>query len=61
VSVLDGDDLVYVGRVHARKIMKAAITVGTRYPAYPTSMGRVLLAHASPRGASVPARVRPDR
>lgn len=48
VSVLDGDDLVYVGRVHARKIMKAAITVGTRYPAYPTSMGRVLLAAASP-------------
>jgi IclR family pca regulon transcriptional regulator len=47
VSVLDGDDLVYVGRVHARKIMKAAITVGTRYPAYPTSMGRVLLAGAS--------------
>lgn len=48
VSVLDGDDLVYVGRVHARKIMKAAINVGTRYPAYPTSMGRVLLAGAPP-------------
>lgn len=46
VSVLDGDDLVYVGRVHARKIMKVAITVGSRYPAYPTSMGRVLLANA---------------
>lgn len=46
VSVLDGDDLVYVGRVHARKIMKAAIAVGSRFPAYPTSMGRVLLAGA---------------
>jgi len=48
VSVLDGDDLVYVGRVHARMIMKAAISVGSRYPAYPTSMGRVLLANARP-------------
>lgn len=48
VSVLDGDDLVYVGRIHARKIMKAAINVGSRYPAYPTSMGRVLLAGARP-------------
>ncbi len=48
VSVLDGDELVYVGRVHARRIMKAAIAVGSRFPAYPTSMGRVLLAHADP-------------
>ncbi|WP_380169560.1 IclR family transcriptional regulator C-terminal domain-containing protein [Jannaschia sp. R86511] len=48
VSVLDGDEVVYVGRVHARKIMKAAINVGTRFPAYPTSMGRVLLAGAQP-------------
>jgi IclR family pca regulon transcriptional regulator len=46
VSVLDGDDLVYVGRVHARKIMTVALNVGTRLPAYCTSMGRVLLAHA---------------
>ncbi|MFC5382005.1 IclR family transcriptional regulator domain-containing protein [Aquipuribacter nitratireducens] len=46
VSVLDGDDLVYVGRVHARKIMTVALDVGSRLPAYCTSMGRVLLAHA---------------
>jgi IclR family transcriptional regulator, pca regulon regulatory protein len=48
VSVLDGDDLVYVGRVQARKIMTVAIDVGTRLPAYCTSMGRVLLAHLPP-------------
>ncbi|WP_336921973.1 IclR family transcriptional regulator domain-containing protein [Aquipuribacter sp. SD81] len=48
VSVLDGDDLVYVGRVQARKIMRVAIDVGTRLPAYCTSMGRVLLAHLPP-------------
>lgn len=44
-SVLDGDDIVYVARVSARRIMHVGITIGTRFPAYATSMGRVLLAH----------------
>lgn len=44
VSVLDGDDVVYVARVPTRRIMTVAINVGTRFPAYATSMGRVLLA-----------------
>jgi IclR family pca regulon transcriptional regulator len=44
VSVLDGGDIVYVARVAASRIMRVAISVGTRFPAYPTSMGRVLLA-----------------
>jgi IclR family pca regulon transcriptional regulator len=48
VSVLDGDDLVYVARASANRIMTIALTVGTRLPPYPTSMGRVLLAHLSP-------------
>ncbi|WP_291042595.1 IclR family transcriptional regulator C-terminal domain-containing protein [Herbiconiux sp.] len=43
-SVLDGGDIVYVARVPVRRIMAVAITVGTRFPAYATSMGRVLLA-----------------
>ncbi|MDF2146036.1 IclR family transcriptional regulator C-terminal domain-containing protein [Knoellia sp. p5-6-4] len=47
-SVLDGDDVVYVARVHTRRIMTVAINVGTRFPAYATSMGRVLLAHLPP-------------
>jgi IclR family pca regulon transcriptional regulator len=42
--VLDGDEVVYVARVPARRIMRVAIAVGTRFPAYATSMGRVLLA-----------------
>jgi beta-ketoadipate pathway transcriptional regulators, PcaR/PcaU/PobR family len=46
ISVLDGDDIVYVARVEAKRIMRVAITIGTRLPAYATSMGRVLLAHA---------------
>lgn len=44
LSVLDGSDIVYVARVSTRRIMTVAISVGTRFPAYATSMGRVLLA-----------------
>lgn len=44
MSVLDGDDIVYVARVPTSRIMAVAISVGTRFPAYVTSMGRVLLA-----------------
>lgn len=43
-SVLDGDDIVYIARVHTHRIMSVAIPIGTRFPAYATSMGRVLLA-----------------
>jgi IclR family transcriptional regulator, pca regulon regulatory protein len=44
VSVLDGHHIVYVARVPTKRIMTVAISVGTRIPAYATSMGRVLLA-----------------
>lgn len=44
-AVLDGTDIAYVARVTTRRIMTIGITVGTRFPAYATSMGRVLLAH----------------
>ncbi|MEU1230651.1 IclR family transcriptional regulator C-terminal domain-containing protein [Streptomyces sp. NPDC005828] len=43
VAVLDGDDIRYVARVAGTRIMHIDITVGTRLPAYATSMGRVLL------------------
>ncbi|MHA3834615.1 IclR family transcriptional regulator domain-containing protein [Terrabacter sp. AAH1] len=45
-SVFDGDDIVYVARVQARRIMAVEIRVGTRFPAYATSMGRAMLAFA---------------
>lgn len=45
VSVLDGDEIVYVARVPTSRIMTVSINIGTRFPAYATSMGRVLLAH----------------
>ena len=44
VSVLDDTDIVYVVRVPTRRIMSITLAVGTRLPAYATSMGRVLLA-----------------
>ncbi|MET0931882.1 MAG: IclR family transcriptional regulator C-terminal domain-containing protein [Aeromicrobium sp.] len=44
VAVLDGPDVVYVARVATRSIMTVGITVGTRFPAHATSLGRVLLA-----------------
>lgn len=43
-AVLDGTDIVYVARVATKRIMTVGITVGTRFPAFATSMGRVLLA-----------------
>jgi IclR family pca regulon transcriptional regulator len=48
VSVLDGADIVYVARVPVSRIMTVSITLGTRFPAHATSMGRVLLAGLSP-------------
>lgn len=48
ISVLDGHHVVYVVRVPTKRIMTVAISVGTRFPAYATSMGRVLLAALSP-------------
>lgn len=47
ISVLDGHHVVYVARVSTKRIMTVAISVGTRFPAYATSMGRVLLAAMS--------------
>ena len=43
-SVLDGSDIVYVARAATKRIMTISLSVGTRLPAYATSMGRVLLA-----------------
>lgn len=48
LSVLDDTDIVYVVRVPTRRIMAITLTVGTRLPAYATSMGRVLLAGLPP-------------
>ncbi len=44
ISVLESGDVVYIARHSVRRIMKANINVGTRFPAHATSMGRVILA-----------------
>jgi IclR family pca regulon transcriptional regulator len=47
-SVLDGHEIVYVARVQTRRIMSISLGIGSRLPAFCTSMGRVLLAHLPP-------------
>lgn len=44
VSILDGDEIVYVARAAQKRVMSIALMPGSRLPAYCTSMGRVLLA-----------------
>ncbi|MFG2501365.1 IclR family transcriptional regulator C-terminal domain-containing protein [Streptomyces sp. NPDC048441] len=44
VTVLDGTDILYVARAATVRVMSVYITLGTRFPAHPTAMGRVLLA-----------------
>ncbi len=43
-AVLEGTDIIYVLRVPTHKIMSISLGVGSRLPAYCTSLGRVLLA-----------------
>lgn len=46
LGVLDGASVIYAARVPVRRIMSINVAVGTRVPAYATSMGRALLAWA---------------
>jgi IclR family transcriptional regulator, pca regulon regulatory protein len=46
IALLEGDEILYVARSSTnRRIMSVDLGLGTRLPAYCTSMGRVLLAH----------------
>ena len=44
VSVLDETDIVYIAHASLNRAIRLTAGAGSRYPAYPTSMGRVLLA-----------------
>jgi IclR family pca regulon transcriptional regulator len=61
VTVLDGADIIYVARVPTKRIMTISLGLGSRLPAYCTSMGRVLLAELTPAelAAIVPDRLEP--
>ena len=47
-SVIDSREIVYIARAATKRIMSVGLNVGTRLPAYCTSMGRVLLAGLPP-------------
>jgi DNA-binding IclR family transcriptional regulator len=45
LTQLDGGEIVYIGRIPSRHIINHDVLVGTRYPAWCTSTGRVMLAY----------------
>jgi IclR family pca regulon transcriptional regulator len=47
LCILDGIDVVYIVCVPSPRLLSVSISVGTRFPAWATSMGRVLLAALS--------------
>jgi IclR family pca regulon transcriptional regulator len=59
LAVLSGNDIQYTARVATSRIMSVNITVGTRLPAYATSMGRVLLADLPPADRHLPLPLAP--
>lgn len=71
IGQLDGSDIVYVARVAVPKIIALSVSIGTRFPAPATSLGKVLLAGllpeeleralAEPSRSGVQARWQPDR
>jgi IclR family pca regulon transcriptional regulator len=71
IAQLDGSDIVYVARVAVPKIVGLAVQIGTRFPAVPTSLGKVLLAAlsadevdrilAEPTRSNLVPRWQPDR
>jgi len=71
IAQLDGSDIVYVARVAVPKIIALRVWIGTRFPAPPTSLGKVLLAGltgpeldaalAEPSRTGLTARHTPDR
>ncbi len=70
IAQLDGSDIVYVARVAVPKIIALAVTIGTRFPAMQTSLGKVMLAAlpadeaervlAEPSRSGIAARWQPD-
>ncbi|MDF2978700.1 MAG: IclR family transcriptional regulator [Actinomycetospora sp.] len=71
IAQLDGSDIVYVARVAVPKIVSLTVQIGTRFPALPTSLGKVQLAAlppdelervlAEPSRSGLTPRWRPDR
>jgi IclR family pca regulon transcriptional regulator len=47
LAVLSDTEILYLVHVSTNRMVRVPCTVGTRFPAYPTSLGRVLLAYQS--------------
>lgn len=47
IGTLEGQDVIYIAHDSVQRARRAAAVVGARYPAYATSLGRVLLAGLS--------------
>jgi IclR family pca regulon transcriptional regulator len=61
-AVLDGEEIVYVARVPTTRIMTISLALGSRLPAFCTSLGRVLLADLpAPELDAYLARFRPEQ
>ena len=48
VATLDGDEIVYIARTQVQRLMSVDLHIGSRLPAFCTSMGRVLIASQPP-------------
>jgi len=48
LAVLDGTEVVYVDRLHAKRDAKMSTGVGSRLPAHCTALGKILLAMSAP-------------
>jgi IclR family pca regulon transcriptional regulator len=44
ISVIDGESIVYVARAAVNRILSSSISIGSRFPAFVTAMGRAILA-----------------
>ncbi|WP_136161703.1 IclR family transcriptional regulator domain-containing protein [Sphingomonas flavalba] len=45
MAVLSGEDILYIAHVSTNRRIRIGASVGTRFPAYATSLGKVLLAY----------------
>jgi IclR family pca regulon transcriptional regulator len=48
VTVLEGGEIVYIANASVRRLVRLGAGVGSRFPAYPTSMGRVQFTEINP-------------
>ena len=45
LAILSGPDILYLAHVSTNRKIRLGANIGTRFPAYPTSLGRVILAN----------------